>query len=665
MIKPMYIRVLVLLVLLSVVLTGLSVTPTAAQNEENETVETTVETTEVTTEETTPETTEETTDGEDEEEQAPPIVTEDGHVIAQPGLLERHVFPEDWSRSALEFCVGNGILKGRKDGLAPKANTTRAETAALLVRLLGSKSERPDLKRYTDADPEAWYYAELAAAVELEIMNGTSATTLAPDVSITREQTFVLLSRAFGICPENTEGWKDFTDGHKISAYARNAVSALKEHGIINGYGDGTIRPKQPITRAEMAKLLYELITCICDDPADLPGTGRVLYRGCDPIPDHYHQQGDLFIGCGSSGEITLTGVRVARLLSLRPMPGSKITLTGCQAQTLSVPAAAELTADTRFSRVSSSGRDNVLSVTADALYASHNCVIKADVQTLHCNSEDITVTFDGTAEKALLLVDRITLKGKGRVQKVEIYGLDCQVSLDYGTLENFCRYDPERALEIVETLVVWDTVIQDTYLYSRSDLTGAIQALPAGTKLEHFYHSHGAVAAQVYTEDGTFGYVSMAHISIPKEAPVEEPYTDAVMEAFVNKMGYSSSTKYLVWVNLKTQTVNVFTGSKGSWNLVKSMPCSSGKNATPTIRGSFAVEYKLWEWDFVTYKVRYVTGFYGGYAFHSRIYKPDYSELTDPTIGTPASEGCLRMLDEDCRYIFDSIPYGTRVVVY
>ena len=154
--------------------------------------------------------------------------------------------------------------------------------------------------------------------------------------------------------------------------------------------------------------------------------------------------------------------------------------------------------------------------------------------------------------------------------------------------------------------------------------------------------------------------------ITIPTETDIdEEPYTDEVMEAFVNQKGYSSSTKYLVWVSLKTQTVNVFTGGKGNWTLTKSMPCASGKNSTPTVTGEFTVKSHAWEWNFGTYKVRYVTVFYEGYAFHSRIYKTDYSSLLDDTIGTPASDGCLRMLDDDCYYIFDQIPTGTRVVVY
>ena len=129
-------------------------------------------------------------------------VIEDGHVIQQPERLEAFVFPDDWTATPLQFCVGNGILNGRKEGLAGGENITRAETAAILVRMLGAESTSPDLSQYLDAETSAWYYAEVAAAVELGIMKGVSDDRLAPNDPITREQAFTLLCRAFGIQAE-------------------------------------------------------------------------------------------------------------------------------------------------------------------------------------------------------------------------------------------------------------------------------------------------------------------------------------------------------------------------------------------------------------------------------------------------------------------------------
>ena len=588
----------------------------------------------------------------------------DDHVILYPERLEAFEFPNDWSAPALKFCVGNGIMSGRGNDLAHDKRTTRAEAAALLVRLLGAKSENPDLSRFADANPDAWYYGELAAAVELGIMSGVSSTMLSPNASITREQVFALLSRAFGLYPKDTEYWKRFTDGNSCSAYARDAVSALAERGIVSGYKDGSVKPRQYITRAELAQLLYNLFTCVCEDPADLPKSGSVLYRGTAPIPEGYTLDGDLTIGCGYAGEQTLTGLAITGTLTLRPAAGCSVVLTGCAVNTLAVPAAMTVAGNAQVPEIVSGGKGSVIAVSAEICRVFGDCTVEADQAQLMCEGSKMTVTLNAAAQTCAVNGRDVTVTGSGSVNTMEINAAGSKIEVLVETWVEDPRLDPDNALQTVQSLEVWDLVTQDTYLYYNSDLTGRIRELPAGTLLEHFYYREGESAASVYYEGG-YAWVDIDCIQIPKEAIVEEPYSTAVMEAFVNQKGYSSSTDYLIWVSLKTQTVNVFRGSKGEWVLERSMPCSSGKNTTPTVRGEFSLKVHYWEWYFGTYKVRYVTTFFGDYAFHSRIWSNDYSVMLDDTLGIPASDGCVRMADEDCFYIFDQIPSGTRVVVY
>lgn len=542
-------------------------------------------------------------------------VTDDGHVIAQPELLEQFDFPDDWSADALRFCVGNGILKGRNDGLAPGANITRAETAAILVRLLGAVSAEPDLSRFTDADPAAWYYPELAAAVEQGILKGTGETTLNPDGFVTREQAVVMLSRAFGIHAEDPYYWKTFADSEDCAGYARYAVSALAEQGILKGYPDGTFRPAQPITRAQMASLLYGLVTAVCGDGAELPETAAVLYRGAESLAEGLDLPGSLTLGCGQSGEIDLSGLMLGGKLILRPQSGSTVTLTGCR------------------------------------------------TEAVVCAADDMTLVLTDAVDTCVILGANVTVTGPGTVAHLILGSGTAVIEAACGEIIDQTKADP---LKEVETLTVWDIVTEDTALYSYTDLTGWKRDLPAGTRLRHYYYREGNGFASVYTEDGRFGFVDIDCIQIPTEPLyIAPPYSREIAEGFVNAKGYDSSTRYMIWVSLKTQTVNVFEGEEGNWTLIRSMPCASGKNSTPTCRGEFSIQKKLGEWDFGSYKVKNVTVFYEGYAFHSRIYNRSYTQMLDDAIGYPASDGCLRMLDEDCRYIVDEMPYGTRVVVY
>ena len=159
--------------------------------------------------------------------------------ISTPSDVEdkpiEYEYPDDWSRPALVFTVENGILAGDENhNLNPGKNITRAEMAAVLVRLLGAK-EAADLSAFTDLEKDAWYMTELAAAVKAGIFGGVSATSMQPNAPITREQAVVVLSRAFGIVSGDRTAYKNFSDGSQVSPYARDALSAMREMGLANG----------------------------------------------------------------------------------------------------------------------------------------------------------------------------------------------------------------------------------------------------------------------------------------------------------------------------------------------------------------------------------------------------------------------------------------------
>ena len=141
------------------------------------------------------------------------------------------------------------------------------------------------------------------------------------------------------------------------------------------------------------------------------------------------------------------------------------------------------------------------------------------------------------------------------------------------------------------------------------------------------------------------------------------EDFSSIDKEIFAYEKGYESQSDYLIWINPKTQKVNVFIGNKNNWRLLKAFSCSSGKSTTPTIEGVFKYNQLVEFWDFGQFIVKNVMIFFGGYALHSRLYKKT-GELYDATIGTPASHGCVRMLDEDIVWLRYYIPINTTVVV-
>jgi len=131
--------------------------------------------------------------------------------------------------------------------------------------------------------------------------------------------------------------------------------------------------------------------------------------------------------------------------------------------------------------------------------------------------------------------------------------------------------------------------------------------------------------------------------------------YTTQAKERFVNKKGYSSKTKYLVFISHYTQRVYLFTGSKGKWKLKKTYRCATGKASTRSPQGVFKVTKKGKRTPAGS---KYVTYFYKSNAFHAR---PAGSK----TIGKPASNGCIRMYKDDAIFFYKSMPKGTTVVSY
>lgn len=112
----------------------------------------------------------------------------------------------------------------------------------------------------------------------------------------------------------------------------------------------------------------------------------------------------------------------------------------------------------------------------------------------------------------------------------------------------------------------------------------------------------------------------------------------------FINSSGFSSNTKYLIWVDLKNFKVNIFTGSKNNWMLLHSYLCTIGKKSTPTPKGNFTVGIKgLYFGGEKGYKCWYYTQFKGNYLFHSIIYNLDGS-VRDGRLGMALSDGCVRL---------------------
>lgn len=155
-----------------------------------------------------------------------------------------------------------------------------------------------------------------------------------------------------------------------------------------------------------------------------------------------------------------------------------------------------------------------------------------------------------------------------------------------------------------------------------------------------------------------SIGYVGNKCIYTTKK------YSTEVKTAFVNYKGYSSKTKYLIWISHYTQQVSIFEGSKGKWKMIRTFICATGTAKNHSPRGVFKITYKEKGWFYTSTKELYVTHYKGRNSFHTRPLWNNGS-VQNPTIGKPASHGCIRCYNQDAKYIYDKMPIGTTVVSY
>ncbi len=173
-----------------------------------------------------------------------------------------------WAKEQIESLAAKGIVKGRPNGLfAPYDRITRAEFAALLVRMFNLKEGEPQNK-FKDVDNNAWYASEVAWAYKAGLIEGIGGDMFNPDGYITRQDMAVMVSRALKTIKgkklsEGTINYLEkFNDKDEIAEYAKGGVALAVKYGIIKGISltSNKFAPLAEASRAEAAVMLFRLL---------------------------------------------------------------------------------------------------------------------------------------------------------------------------------------------------------------------------------------------------------------------------------------------------------------------------------------------------------------------------------------------------------------------
>lgn len=172
----------------------------------------------------------------------------------------------DWYYQFVDYVTSKGYFNGVADKtFAPADNMTRAMFVTVLFRFHGAKGDRSQ-SAFTDVAPGEWYTDAINWAAANRIVDGVGNGKFAPNDPITRAQMCTMIERyldlyrkAWKVTLPETGSVSVMVDESAIPAYALAAVKQCQRHGLVNGFEDGTFRPNDLSTRAQVAAVIYRM----------------------------------------------------------------------------------------------------------------------------------------------------------------------------------------------------------------------------------------------------------------------------------------------------------------------------------------------------------------------------------------------------------------------
>ncbi len=180
---------------------------------------------------------------------------------------------DSWFEPFVELLVERGAISGYADAtFRPFNSTTRAQISKMIVLALGWPIDTSGGQVFADVPADNPYYGVIETAAAHGIISGYSCggpgepcdtqnrPYFRPNASVTRGQLSKMLTLARGWTPVAPDGGpQDFSDvprSYPLYGY----VEAVFQHGVVSGYGDGTFRPGNNATRAQLAKMIETAI---------------------------------------------------------------------------------------------------------------------------------------------------------------------------------------------------------------------------------------------------------------------------------------------------------------------------------------------------------------------------------------------------------------------
>lgn len=228
-----------------------------------------------------------------------------------------------WYAPSVTFCAERGIMSGyggsTRFGVGDPLKTE--ELAAILWNIAEPGHGRGEVVNTTgkvDVMSNQWYTGACDWAKANGVINGYGGTDrFGVGDHITAERLATILYNFTGQTSMSTTELSSFTDQADVSSWARAACAWAKRAGLVNGYPDGTFRPKEEIKRERVAAILknavdhgvIRLSSPAKDDPAPTPSANTYTIR-FDGNGATSGSMADITVGVGKSITLSRNGFR-------------------------------------------------------------------------------------------------------------------------------------------------------------------------------------------------------------------------------------------------------------------------------------------------------------------------------------------------------------------
>ncbi|PYG86857.1 endo-1,4-beta-xylanase [Ruminiclostridium sufflavum DSM 19573] len=174
-----------------------------------------------------------------------------------------------WSKDAVNNVISRLIMNGAgENSFKPDTDITRGEFVDSVVKALGLYRVGRGADSFGDVAKNSKYYDSIGIAYEYGFISGYKDNLFKPDNKITRQEAFVVISKAMGLAGIKTE-YSDndagsilgsFKDYGIISGWAKISAAACVKNNIISGKDGKMLAPKNSITRGEVSSIINNIL---------------------------------------------------------------------------------------------------------------------------------------------------------------------------------------------------------------------------------------------------------------------------------------------------------------------------------------------------------------------------------------------------------------------